>query len=91
MKGDLYCSWCLFPSAYRKTVAIANQKAALNQLPAWNTSSKESPKKSANTAKLLPSLNVLIYHLPQVITCLRAISSKEDLSGSDLPVRLAAF
>jgi hypothetical protein len=34
---------------------------------------------------------VLIYHLPQVITCLRAISSKEDLSGSDLSVRLAAF
>jgi hypothetical protein len=27
---------------------------------------------------LLPSLNMLIYHLPQVITCLRAISSKEE-------------
>ena len=65
VKGDLYrCSWCAFRSAKRNTIAIAKKKAALNQLPAWNASSKESPKKSVNTAKLLPSLNLLIYSLP---------------------------
>ena len=51
-------------------MAIANQNTALSQLRVWNASSKESPKKSTNTAKLLLSLRFFIFLLLRILPTL---------------------
>jgi hypothetical protein len=52
---------------YKKTHAIANQKHALIQFAVCRASSVATPKKSMNTAKLLPSLTFLISTSVQLL------------------------